>query len=1297
MDLIYNLGYYFALFLIPFVVYFLLFKKHDGRSVYTGRDWLYLAKLYFAKNAVRRYQEKYRSFSEENFSAPTEQHTTSQTFYGCDQKGNSVALKFTLQCEDVAVLQLCLRVEDGNVFVLPEEHGLRLMKTSKDEWKVNGLSIETLEPYIRLRIVFNGLLRNVSIQHYEKVEFVRFSFIFNSCGAPTHIPRGMHVNLLADALAREMWRDGTWVEYLVDQSWYEQFGVLQGYLKGDSYSEDLILNLPACRTRFRGIDDRFLLKRALKLFISDRYGNLMNIVIKSFKNGCSQMNYGSAILSDNTIVPLKAINLMLKDLSVYKIIPETISMEVQVTGKLFKCVIHLNKAKAALTVSDEVNGFECYTLPAECEVNTNQGRAVVEFWYSRNGDWKFSPNALLQARKVDELPDILVADFKQEEARIIELSGGKGNSLALLASLNSSEFTVPDGFIVTVNAFNQQLRSSALLSKTVQHLDDVCCGRKDGKLEVICNEAVTFFKREKLSSEISTAIIKQLRNVSDTENSIGWAVRSSAVGEDSDELSAAGQNETFLGCLTEEQVLESVSACWASLYSYQSVYYRWQHGVPVVAEMAVVVQRMVPADAAGVLFTCHPFSFNPSQMVVTSNYGLGETVVSGKSDPDTFVLNRTWDDKVCMLDYNIGHKNKVLRMTQSGLEEVDEIEKGEEQWSISEKQAVQLAKLGVALEKAYGTPRDIEWAFCQDRLYLLQSRPITTLSAWTEFDLTHELDYPVRFDYTVLSTGNIGEVMPNAMSVLTESTTQLCTSWASEMNMRKHYDPFGYQYIVRREHRGLIDVVNLIHRNVSENIKTSSTILDLAIFGHPVLDDKLNTICKNVRGITPLSTMLKEFVRMLHLALRNLSTCKEMKEMVFNFKITVSEDQPVMENYKRIERALAKLPYIVKCHTLTSSVSVFYQAVAMNVLLEGRQDLTPAHCADFATILSCCSDVVSAEVPVALEKIAKIIRDEGYNEQFCTIKPEFGAAWLERKCPEAYRLFRQFLDRHGHRSQGEFEVMDESWGDNPSKVICMIQANARYETNPMGRSKTAKDIVKCLVSPKSAVTRTIIKYVIKRIQAAVSVRELTKCELVRAFHIFKQAYRQLSKQMVAQGLLPLPGLIYHLTHHEIGQVIQKRSPLLIAKALKRHKLYPKWNKTHFPELSVGAPVPEQEVGLLEEVPGTICVGTAACAGTVRARACVIRSLEEIDQLQTSDILITVCTDIAWSPYFPMLSGIVTELGGLISHGAVVAREYGLPCIVGVKGATRVFKTGDVVVLSGSTGRVGKAANFLEVL
>ncbi|KAJ8967033.1 hypothetical protein NQ314_003150 [Rhamnusium bicolor] len=507
MNLFY-LGYYLALFFIPFVVYFLLFKKNEGRSIYTNRDWFYFIKLYYAKKAVKKYQEKYRT----------------RALVELDIRISIPREKVCLQV--LSVTKDILEIFQSDTHVL---HA----KLPKEQWKINGLNIEILEPVKRLRVTFSGLLKNVAVKDYEKVEHVQFNLIFNASGSPTQIPHDMDTRLLAEALARENWRDGSWVDYLIDQSGYELFGALQGFIKGDSYPKEYVVNLPACRSKYEGICDRYVLNRGLRIFVADVYGNLINIVIKSFKNGCSQLNYGSVILSNGKIWPIKGIDILLKLVGEHKNIPEVIITHLEVEQKLFKCVIHLNKSKALESSNNEQEGYDCLNIPAECEVNSNQARAVIE---------------------------VLVQQ--------------KSTFLAIIISNAARKFLVPDGFIITINAYKRQLESSLILKKSLSLLDDICCGRREGKLEDICKETVNCFKKEKILPEIVEAVVTELKNI-DGVKTIGWAVRSSAIGEDSEELSAAGQNETFLGCLTEKQILKSITACWASLYTYQSVQYRW--------------------------------------------------------------------------------------------------------------------------------------------------------------------------------------------------------------------------------------------------------------------------------------------------------------------------------------------------------------------------------------------------------------------------------------------------------------------------------------------------------------------------------------------------------------------------------------------------------------------------------------------------------------------------------------------------------------------------------------------------
>ncbi|VEN34433.1 unnamed protein product [Callosobruchus maculatus] len=1003
----------------------------------------------------------------------------------------------------------------------------------------------------------------------------------------------------------------------------------------------------------------------------------------------SRMNYGNVYTSDCKLLTLRDIDIQLIDAAPQKVIPEMMTVHVKVENKVFKCVVHLKRNRTTIGAIDRKYGYEIFNVPAECDVNCFQGNAVVEFWYTREGSSLYIPRRRLHEETVSPLPSDLVVDIRSNSAKVLQITGGKGNSLALLASLNSATFSVPEGFIVTVNSYRKQLSSHIELQKAISLIDDICCGRVKGDLDYACRETVELFKSSNMSGEVEEAVKSQLRKY-DSDMKCGWAVRSSAIGEDSDELSAAGQNDTFLGCQSIEKILDSILACWGSLYTYQSVKYRWQHGLPILSDMAVVIQRMVPADCAGVLFTCHPTTCNPLEMVVTSNFGLGETVVSGESDPDTFILKKTWDGKISASSTSSGLKNKVMKMSSDGVIEVSNIKDG--QLSLSDKQVLLLGKVGIDLEEVFGNPRDIEWAFHEDKLHILQSRPITTLNTWSDYEFDHETDSPILTDHSVLTIANVKEVIPNGMTVLTETSVMKCVDSSIQRVAHQSYDPCSTTGIRPFIHHAMMDVVTTMHKNVAKDVQVSSLILDLAIFGHPVLDNKLNDILIQRNGITPPTIKLKEFLRAMKAVFQNKQTLKESVDACNRINLEELTKGSISTIYRKIAEALNELEIVAMCHSRTTTVSVFYQVVVINTLLEGQSQLSMDHYADFASILSSCEDVVSAEIPSYLKEISRTVQEHGLAEEFCRLQPDKSIEWLEEKCPEAYKQLINFLKKHGHRNLGEFEVIEKSWAEDPTQLIPMLQANARNDKRAQNAKMTVDEIVRNLKSPKSRITRYIVRYLINKIRVAVGVREQSKAEFIRTINKIRLGYRALAEQMVHHGILPSADLIYHLTFYELGEIINERNPVLIARAVRRQKLYPKWKHLRFPELIYGLPVPEdaddRKIAVFTDS-DQVCKGTPVCTGIVRGRACVINSLDEIGQLQTGDILITYSTDIGWSPYFPMLSGLVTELGGLVSHGAVVAREYGLPCIVGVKDATCCFKTGDFVILNGHIGQIGK--------
>lgn len=276
----------------------------------------------------------------------------------------------------------------------------------------------------------------------------------------------------------------------------------------------------------------------------------------------------------------------------------------------------------------------------------------------------------------------LYISFAESECRDDSLCGGKGASLGILHYLAQHQienepaaFHVPNGFVLTTNAHQLQMQRRLELNDAAKTIKRVAVGEKTAsELSVVCERAVKLFNETILVSEVEKAVHaifdvlqENFINQGHAKERFQVAVRSSAVGEDSCESSAAGQNDTFLGCNTYDDVCEAVKYCWGSLYSHRSVLYRIQNMQPIKAKMAVVIQTMVQSDVAGVLFTRHPVDKDPYKMLLSANYGLGDTVVSGQVDPDVFTIRRSYqNDELELEEKVLGGKTEALRALPNG-------------------------------------------------------------------------------------------------------------------------------------------------------------------------------------------------------------------------------------------------------------------------------------------------------------------------------------------------------------------------------------------------------------------------------------------------------------------------------------------------------------------------------------------------------------------------------------------------------------------------------------------------------
>ncbi|KAJ1521432.1 hypothetical protein ONE63_003103 [Megalurothrips usitatus] len=1260
-------------------------------------------------------------------------------FHGADFHGSYLMVRLTRMRHCLARVALQLKVGD-DVYQLPQMPD-SLMSRTGGAWTAGGdwgcLRIEVLEPLRSWRVAFNGVLREGPPRSHrgwdglpgdqDRLRHVRFNFIWHACSTVYNCRHDWSPRLLADTLAREPWRSDNWMDIIKGHvGGYDQWGTLHGEVRVEGAAAREVY-LRGLRQRRWGANEAGRLHRRVTVSGVLRNGVMYSVGADCHPGQLSHAAYGHVRDTEGALHPIDWSSLSLPQLAEDReLIPKHFVLQFSAGGVRYESAVHLPGATTAAVLCERPWSWLMLLEPAECSLQwacrgqgVQQGVGLAEFCYRYDGACPLPPAApapLLHLRDSKVSPGPLVLGLGERACRSSALVGGKGASLAALTALlakaaaedaDDAPYRVPAGFCLTVTALERQLAASAALREALDTLtaEAAACSSEgvDAKLSARCEAVCALFAATPVCEEVAEEVRGALRRLeadADAGPGASWAVRSSAVGEDGDELSAAGQNATFLGCRGADGVLDGVRRCWASLFALQSVQYRRQHAQPVAAPMAVVVQRMVDARAAGVLFTCDPTTGDPRTLLITANYGLGESVVSAAVDPDVFTVRRDMAGHMHVSERRAGSKQHRVVLAEGGGVREEEAA-GAAALCLSDDEALLLARVGPRLERAFGGARDVEWAFADGRLFLLQSRPVTALFNWTDFELLHEMDSPVTSDDDVWSTANTGEVMPGATSPLAYSTVtranDVCTGRAAaKEDLLEHR---FHHFIPVTHHHVCINVLALTLRNVRAELDLASDVVDLAIFGHKATTARMHRAAVRRHGV---NMDARRQLVLLADALRSAwgSAASVRRARGIADGLDVDERARAAASAREALAAIEdRLPALAQCflqHTLTSSVSSFSQVVAVTVLAEGSKDLSTQHITDVAAMLSCTGgDVVSAGVPSAIEAIAAAVRGGGRWQEFVALEPAEGMSWMQRHCPRAHQLAVDFLDKFGHR------VIRE-WDEDPALLVASLQPLVKSmspgSAGAAGAERPApaalESVIRRLSSPRRATTRLLLRYLLPWFQRCVANRESTKEAGVRAIHKFRRAFRTLAVLLEREGLLPDRGLVPFLTVWELHRLtLEQPDPTLVAKARRRKRRWAEWDNLAFPEIMHGVPQPVDVSGGGGSADGEVLAqGTPVSESSATARACVVLSLhgdQGVGQLQAGDILITHSTDVGWSPYFPMLGGVVTELGGLISHGAVVAREYGLPCLVGVQGATRTFKTGDIVKINGKTGALSK--------
>ncbi|HEY3447644.1 MAG TPA: PEP/pyruvate-binding domain-containing protein [Myxococcales bacterium] len=726
------------------------------------------------------------------------------------------------------------------------------------------------------------------------------------------------------------------------------------------------------------------------------------------------------------------------------------------------------------------------------------------------------------------------------------------------------------------------------------------------------------------------------------------AVRSSALAEDGAAASYAGQFATFLDVRGEPALRDAVERCLASLESVRADAYRQEREGGARTRMCVVVQAMVEARAAGVLFTADPMTGRRDRLVIDAVKGCGEALVSGKASPD---------------HYQLTPAGEVVRRDLSGVEPL-----------LSEAELRELASGALKARDHFGTPLDMEWALGPEgRVHWLQARPITALPADP-----HEFDSPA-VPGDLYTSSNIGECMPGAITPLSWSTVWLANDhgvqfmfWSSGVQKQP---PGGYR--TTRQYLGHIffDLTEMAQTSRSV-LGASDLDLGLAICGRVV--PELHSGEKKPIWVRMLNTF--RYVRTLFSGSRH---AQRLEQLVA--QLAIPERETAAEQLAEIDAKLPRMLEACDRHIAACSLSGAMGPALMQTLAKGKVP-TEEHHAQAAELLAAVSghDVESAGVVSGIDRLVGLLEPvPGARARFVEASAAAALQWLRTEAGEAAaRELEELLARHGHHCLREFELREKEWATDPLPLIASLQVALRARlANPAGAG--ARRPRANVPAPKGS-----LGWLARMAQKGVRQRERTKSLLVKVVVAFKRAYRRLGDLLVKEGRLPDADLVFFLTPAELDLLSRGEAGNLAELAAARRRAQAYQSTLCFPDVFTGSPEP-LGAGLEAAKGDGVLHGKPVSRGKVTGLARVANSLAEAADLRPGEILISPVTDIGWTPYFSLIAGLATDVGSSISHGAVVAREYGLPAVVDLRVATRTFQTGDRVELDGDHGTLRK--------
>ena len=893
-----------------------------------------------------------------------------------------------------------------------------------------------------------------------------------------------------------------------------------------------------------------------------------------------------------------------------------------------------------------------------------------------------------------------VLPFAAIDRSSVAVAGGKA---ANLGELTQAGFPVPPGFCVTTAAYTlvaEEAGLEPLLAKlAAAHTDDTT------HLAAATAEVRATLLAAPMPERVAEAIRKAYGELVH-DAAVPVAVRSSATAEDLPFASFAGQQETYLNIIGFEALLDAVRRCWASMWTDRAVSYRESLGIDQRAvRLAVAVELLVDATVSGVLFTAHPLTGQRRQAVIDASPGLGEAVVSGAVNPDHFVVDTTTGE---IVERRLGEKRLAVRATAGGGIQQVELTSGIREACLSDEQLRALAAVGAQVEAHYGAPQDIEWAIDPSgKLWLVQSRPITTLYPLPEN--APKTDDVLRAYFCL----NVFQGVYRPLTPMGIAVFRLFGSAIAGVFRLAPSDPLlGPAILVEAGGRLFLDVTPALRSALGRTFLLAAAQIgeapSAALFQQLMTDPRLSLLpTPSFRVIRVIGSLLEKTRTPLYVmqALLWPSTVQKRMAQVRAWLQSLDDDVEAASIQSRADLA-DRLTTLEQ--RLPGRVTAVFRTIPVMLIsglgsyaLSGWLLRGLATTDDMRIVLRGLPHNPTTEMDLELWALAERVQSDAVAAQAMRETPPERLAQLYREGILPLALQRglgEFLHAYGHRGVAEIDLGLPRWSEDPTYILGVLanylQLNDPDQAPDVQFQRGAQEAEAMFATLTRRARRTgwlrgvLVSFFLKRTRALAGFREMPKFCLVLLLAATRRSLSSIGTAMEQAGCLEQAGDIFFITLAEAHAALAGEDMHQIVRQ-RRASYDREVQRRSIPRVLLSDGTEPTVASRLEEVPEGTLTGFPASPGRVTAQARVI--LEPTGaRLEPGEVLVAPSTDPGWTPLFLTAAGLVMEMGGTMSHGAVVAREYGIPAVVGVPGATERITTGQQITVDGSAGTV-----FLE--